>query len=99
MLTHLYVPYKKLKILRILNFRNIITEEQDKNMQLKNELETMRRQYKLSEERNQIVVATMTAMRRANEDESISQKIMISEMKNEIKTLQEKNQVLFNNVI
>lgn len=99
MLTHLYVPYKKLKILRILNFRNTITEEQDKNMQLKNELETMRRQYKLSEERNQIVVATMTAMRRANEDESISQKIMISEMKNEIKTLQEKNQVLFNNVI
>lgn len=99
MLTHLYVPYKKLKILRILNFRNTITEEQDKNMQLKNELETMRRQYKLSEERNQIVVATMTAMRRANEDESISQKIMISEMKNEIKTLQEKNQVIFNNVI
>lgn len=80
----------------IYNYRNIIREEQDKNVQLKSELEKMRRQYVLSEERNQLVVATMTAMRRTNEDESISQKLMISEMKNEIMMLQEKNQVILN---
>lgn len=74
-------------------FRIVLQEERYKNEQLKNEIDKMRKQYNLSEERNQLVVATMTAMRRTNEEDLTKQKLLLSEIKEEINNINMKNQV------
>ncbi|XP_077295258.1 uncharacterized protein LOC143917579 [Arctopsyche grandis] len=79
--------------------RIVLQEERDKNEQLKYEIDQMRKQYNLSEERNKIVVATMTAMRQTNEEELTNQKLLLSDLNEEINNINMKNQECNNYVI